>query len=490
VLKFDPPQLRDDLAQAIEVWKREVDIHREDDFSEDLVDITLPDFDPTEQEDRTITSETEFGLSLPKWEDAAIISYGGFVELAEELEQARSIEGCVCWTNQRYLLRVAPANDRTYVQLNRLLPEPDSEEEWEAQLTYIEQERERRILWEKLKRLLDRGVHRGEEGFDEELYADWNAVSGVTFKLAGKIDKPMRRYLTMPVSHDSIEATCSLTEGFTIFGPAVAASGDYDGDFPPIFPGEMFVEIRFRNGQLSEDTARYIADAYLFELSSSVGFEFEVDPRPSLDYEDPEEPDWRTSYDARLRPLLLGMGMPELLRLYNRAAVATDDEVKILYFAKVMEYVSQTVVRQRANEVVRAKLLSSRSLSPDAAFLAELQAVVEEQRIFRRDREAVKQAAITCCEASELARVAPPFLRNLRGVSPSDPPKKKGEALAELGASLYATRNQIAHAKANYEPTGEECPEEQLSALAECAKLAAQQAVRWYHSKPEDARGL
>ncbi len=67
-----------------------------------------------------------------------------------------------------------------------------------------------------------------------------------------------------------------------------------------------------------------------------------------------------------------------------------------------MEYVSQTVVRQRANEVVRAKLLSSRSLHPDAAFLTELQAVVEEQRMFRRDREVIKQAAITCSEASEL----------------------------------------------------------------------------------------
>ncbi len=317
MLKFDPPQLRDDLARAIEVWKRQVDIHREDDFSEDLVDVTLPGFDPAEHEDRTITSETEFGLFLPEWEDAAAISYGGFVKLAEELEQARLIEGCACWTNQRYLLRVAPANDQTYVQLSRLLPEPESEEEREAQLTYIEKEREHSILQERLHRLLDRGVHRGEEGFDEELYADWVAVSGATLELADKIHKPTRRYLRMPVSHDSIEATCSLIEGFTIFGPAVAASGDYDGDFPPIFPGEVFVEIRFRNGQLSEDTARYIADAYLFELSRSVGLEFEVDPRPSLDYEDPEEPDWRASYDARLRPLLLGMGMPKLLLLYK-----------------------------------------------------------------------------------------------------------------------------------------------------------------------------
>ncbi len=102
----------------------------------------------------------------------------------------------------------------------------------------------------------------------------------------------------------------------------------------------------------------------------------------------------------------------------------------------------------------------------------------------------MRQAAIVCCEASDLSRVAPPFLSKLRGVSPEDAPKKKEEALAELGASLYATRNRIAHAKANYEPTGEECPEEQLADFAECAKLAAQQAVRWYHSRHQDARVL
>ena len=119
-----------------------------------------------------------------------------------------------------------------------------------------------------------------------------------------------------------------------------------------------------------------------------------------------------------------------------------------------------------------------------------MQAIVEQQRGLRKDREAVKQAAIACCDASELSHVAPLFLSKLRGVPPQDPPKKKEEALAEPGASLYATRNRIAHAKANYEPTGEECPGEQLAAFAGCAKLAAQQAVRWYHSRSEDARVL
>lgn len=489
-MKFDPPELHEALAEAIEVWKRDVSHPRDGDFSEDIVDVTVPGFDAAALDDRTITPKTEFGLFLPKCEDTLTISYGRFIKLAKEQEEAQLTGGRECQTGLRYLLRVAPANDWTYAHLNRLLPEPASEEELAAQREYAVVDRKATDLRERLEQILDQGVSRGDEGFDEDLADAWHETSDKSLELATKIDRPTRRYYTMPVIQDVVDATCSLTTGFTVFGVAVAASGDYDDSLPPILDGEMFVEVQFRNGRLSDDTARYVADAFLFELSGSFGLDFEVDPRPTVEYEDPEELDWRFSYDARPRPLLLGMGMPELLRLYNKAAVATDEEIKILYLAKVVEYVSQTVVEQRAYEAIRAKLLSPRSLSPDAAFVAELRAIVEEQRAFRKDREAVRQATIVCCDATELSGLAPPFLGKLRETSPGDAPKKKEEALAELGASLFATRNRIAHAKANYVPTGEECPAEQMAAFAECAKLAAQQAVRWYHSRHEDARVL
>lgn len=197
------PELREDLARAIELWKRKVEPPRDDDFSDDLVDVTLADFDLAGHEERTITPKTEFGLFLPEWEDTKLISYGGFVELAKELERARLIGGYACWTERRYLLRVAPANDHTYTHLSRLLPEPESEEEREAQLLYIERDRERRVLSEKLEKLSDRGIHSGEEEFDEKLWAAWDEAPGNTLELASKMDKPTKRYLTMPVVHDA-----------------------------------------------------------------------------------------------------------------------------------------------------------------------------------------------------------------------------------------------------------------------------------------------
>ena len=75
MLNFDPPELREELAAAIETWKQKIDISWEYDFSDDIVDVTDADFDAADYPDQTITHESEFKLGLPKWEDAARVTY-------------------------------------------------------------------------------------------------------------------------------------------------------------------------------------------------------------------------------------------------------------------------------------------------------------------------------------------------------------------------------------------------------------------------------
>lgn len=490
VLKFEPHELRDELAEAIETWKqriweRGIGSSWKNDFPLDLIDVTDPDFDPVGHEDRIITPETEFELTLPRWQESTRITYGDFVRLVRELAGATLGEHRECCTEHRYLLRVSPINDEAIKYLWHTLPDPETDAHAEAQREYVERAREEAALSARLRELHYASTD-DEQAWDQDQAEAWKTASTRLREVSERLRTPTQRYCSLTVPLDGQDVACSLTEGFTVFGAAVAASGDYNKDLPPILD-DLFVEVRYQH-PISRDTSRYVADAYLFELSSTLGLEFEEDPRPTVtDSEWYPEGESRIA-DARLRPLLLGKGMPALLNLYNRAVAASDDGTRILYYTKVIEYVSQTVVMQQATEAIRAKLLSARALNPDADFVAELQTIIEEQRAFRKDREAIRQAVTTCCEASELSRAAPPFLVRLGGLSPSSRPKEKEEALAQLGYSLYATRNSIAHAKANYKPTGEECPEEQLAAFAVCAKLAAQQVVRWYHSRPEDAR--
>lgn len=490
MLKFEPHELRDELAEAIKIWKQriweqEIGSGWRDNFPGDLIDVTDSNFNPADYEDQTITSDTEFELTLPRWQDAEHITYGEFIHLARELVGATLADHRECWTEHRYLLRVSPNNDKASNYLWHTLPEPVSEADAKAQEEYVKQKREYEELGAKLGEMSDASLE-DEQKWDQDLVEAWRRSSERVREISKRLDTHTQRHCSLEVPLEGQNVMCSLTEGLTVFGAAVAASGDYSKDLPPILD-DLFVEVRYQY-PISREVSRHIVEAYLFELSSTLGLDFEEDPRPTLaDWEWYPEGEPQIS-SARLRPLLLGKGMPDLLRLYNRAIASSDEGTKILYYTKVVEYASQTVVRQQATEAIRTKLLSARSLNPDAGFIAELQAIIEEQRIFRKDREAIKQAVIACCEASELSKVAPPFLMKLRSLSASDRLKEKEEALAEWGLSMYATRNSIAHAKANYESTGEECPEEQLAAFTECAKLAAQQVIRWYHSMPEDLR--
>jgi hypothetical protein len=278
-----------------------------------------------------------------------------------------------------------------------------------------------------------------------------------------------------------------LIRGVTAFGLLIVAEGAYDDYFPPILGEEVFLEISFE-APLSEDQIESIVAGYLFELSSTLELTLKRCPRPFLIQVFEEEETVPSSAPIRLRPLLLGKGLPEVLSLFNRASIARDPEHRLLHFAKVIEHVAQTVVRQQSTDLVRAKLLSARALDPDADYILELVTLVDDLRIYRKDREALKLALMTCCEPRELARIAPPFLAKLKSLHPRSSAKECEDALVEFAGAVYSTRGAVAHAKPNYTPTGEECPENQLTDFVSCVDLAAQQAIRWYYARHDSQR--
>jgi hypothetical protein len=139
LLSFDPPELRGEIAAAVESWKSLTDPRWERDFSYDIVDVADPDFDPADYKDTTITEGTKFTLSLPRWEDEVRLSYGEFIDLNKELESARLRDGRECWTDKRLLVRVSPVSEAAEQYLYRTLPEAESEDERREQLTLIEQ---------------------------------------------------------------------------------------------------------------------------------------------------------------------------------------------------------------------------------------------------------------------------------------------------------------------------------------------------------------
>lgn len=280
-------------------------------------------------------------------------------------------------------------------------------------------------------------------------------------------------------SDDDDEADVGLLVGLTPAVLGIIAADDAEERYPPILDGEAYVRIS-HNGAMSEEELQTALQAYLFELSASCGLELRVAARTPLELLEGGYDGEPPSAETRLRPLLGGPGVRDVLELYNRAVATEPPDLQIFGFAKVLEYVGATAVRLTGYQELRAKLASSRALDPDSAFLSELRRLFERQQELREDRRVMDLVVRTCCVADELRREAPECCEQLRALGPKATDKDEHKALTDFADRITATRNAVAHAKANYAPSSLECPEREHPAFARACRLAAEQAIRWF----------
>ncbi len=258
---------------------------------------------------------------------------------------------------------------------------------------------------------------------------------------------------------------------------------------PSLSENDFFVKVDHPSG-ISPQLVSGIIDSYLFELSASLLLDFTRTHYPIFDgWEDIEfTPIVDDEGKVRIRTLNFSGGLPELYRIYLKGVAASDIEHQIINLVKAIEYVSATVIRLTAHDAIRQRLLSPQALAPDANFLDDLIMLMEDQRIYKKDSEALRLTINTCCDSTQLTSHAPPVLRTLFSLSEASDAKTKKTALDDLSKCLSSTRNQLVHAKANYTLTGNECPSDQLPALAGCVNLAATQAIRWFAGLPMESR--
>ncbi len=277
-----------------------------------------------------------------------------------------------------------------------------------------------------------------------------------------------------------------ITESLAFAASVVVKEFYFDKYLPPITGHELFVAIS-HSGTVNSDKAIEIVYAYLFELSSSLQLQFVLSTHPLESIWPPNENELEESNLSRLRPLMIGPGLGVLLRDFHRGNVSNEPETAIIEYVKCLEYISTTVVRERQYDDLRKRLMSPSALNPTAAFMDSLMTLCEKNRIFKKDHEALQLTVEKCCDANELLPFAPKFLVS-RFPTTDRKQNEINPLLTEFAATLSATRNQLSHSKANYEPTGKECPTDQLSILAECARVATEQCIRWYAAQNPDLR--
>ncbi|WP_114635355.1 hypothetical protein [Vibrio splendidus] len=237
---------------------------------------------------------------------------------------------------------------------------------------------------------------------------------------------------------------------------------------------DSFVVIRGDN--LTLERCRKIYKSFIFEVNTVSNISLESSPNKPYELDDYVLDEPYIDSTTYKRGLIMCDDTEQVIELYNKAMCCDDDEVSILFYSKVLEFVSETVVRSKITDEARKALSSNRAMNPDANFIKELQNLFKDHS-YQKDADSIKLTVQTCGYMSDLEDKIPSHIKKKVVTA-----RQKGvpDALSLIADSITATRNSIAHAKSNYRPSGKEIPEEQYNELSELLRVLAQQCIRWY----------
>ena len=116
---------------------------------------------------------------------------------------------------------------------------------------------------------------------------------------------------------DNTKFACRIIRGFSLFGILVHFSNEFDKYNPSISSDDMFIEVIPENA-IDWKNLDIIIEAYIFELFATHGIKLSINPRFDSPYDAIVDEDvFEKEYI--FRPLLLGKGLSEVIKLFNSA---------------------------------------------------------------------------------------------------------------------------------------------------------------------------
>ncbi|MAC94627.1 MAG: hypothetical protein CMC96_03910 [Flavobacteriales bacterium] len=212
----------------------------------------------------------------------------------------------------------------------------------------------------------------------------------------------------------------------------------------------------------------------------SYMFKYDEELQELEDEDDSEEID----SELKLKPLIeYDDGMKMLLS----AQTIFDTNFKYLSLYKILEHYSSTALKVDAYEELAKKLDSPKSLNPDSRYLNSILELATSFELRKRDKELIKIVLKKSVDLMDVKELFPLFIEDkLSGLTINYASKKSeiDKLVNTVAEILYSTRNQLAHAKANFTETGYECPSDQLDSLNSFTEAVAIRIIRWYARLP------
>lgn len=299
------------------------------------------------------------------------------------------------------------------------------------------------------------------------------------------IENTSSKFWEMNYLLDGVEYNISLFNGLCLYHFLVEKSGNFDKYYPS-FNDDFFIRID-SNGEISLEVCDKLATSYMFEMQSTLGLTLEFSAGRAETFELSED-DTKTISEGsnRIFPLLYGKGINELQKIYYKAKTSDDLDYRILNYTQILEYIAPTIAQFDLHESIRTKLLSDAVLNPTAEYINELGKIYKNyQDKVIKDSDLIKLAIEKVIDFDSIWSELAPIIK-IKNAQFNE--SNVSNYINSTSKVVYDTRNEIAHAKANYVKTGNECPEQLKEQFCGVLDKLAVKSIRWFATQQEEKR--
>lgn len=304
---------------------------------------------------------------------------------------------------------------------------------------------------------------------------------------------------------DKVESYTFVSDGYKaqvisnpfLVGIANSKNGNYDEDYG-VYPCSRYlaIELRYKDSPIMTSAEEdNLIESILYYLTQKLGvsiYRSEImdvyDVREDLDEEKFEAKDEKVDVN-KLIPFT------SLTRMYMQAVSARDNEIRFLYFYKIIEHISPIVAKLNAYEKLNKRLDILSQCDRDYKYLDSIISVSRKYDNDVKDDYLCASVVQTCVDVIPLWDLIPGRLQKQYKKSLSLNNKEwSDDNLSEeqiscfskqLSSSLYSTRNRIVHAKSNYRSTGNEFMSDEMEKANRIMDVIASSIIQWNERQPD-----
>lgn len=246
----------------------------------------------------------------------------------------------------------------------------------------------------------------------------------------------------------------------------------------------MAIEIEYKDESIKNDKeyVEKLIKSFLYHISSKYEVPISIGRFFNWDDITDEEPGEKAIVNINdLLPYTAAMDY------YVEALSIENDDIKYLYFYKIIEYFSPIVSKKKSYEQLNQRLDVLQVTSRNHEYLESIFHLTKQYEISLKDRELAITVLSECIDLQLLYNFLPDSIQKIISkecrfkIDDIDLLKQDEiiDVKKKIGEVLYSTRNNIVHAKSNYNNSDKECQSEDLTELNEFMSKLCHCLIVW-----------